>query len=170
MTSRLVTRLLLGRPRAGPSLQQRPGSSCPGGEDSWEAMGEPSAPAAAGQASLPPTEEKEEELDDWEAGLMADGTSLEESSALSSWSEEDVRNALRLAMMSKDAPAMKAAVEAAKHLGMLREAPVPHPMRGAFLSLKALVVVTGRSRPEKTRALGSEARCIAFPTLSPARA
>ena len=61
------------------------------GEDSWEAMGEPSAPAAAGQASLPPTEEKEEELDDWEAGLMADGTSLEESSALSSWSEEDVK-------------------------------------------------------------------------------
>ena len=39
MTSRLVTRLLLGRQRAWSSLQQRPGSSssCPGGEDSWEA-------------------------------------------------------------------------------------------------------------------------------------
>ena len=86
----------------------------------WEALAEPENPA-------PAHEEEEEEPEDWEAGLMADGTSLAESSALSSWSEEDVRNALRLAMMTKDAPAMEAAVQAATHLGMLHEVSSSHP-------------------------------------------
>jgi len=40
-------------------------------------------------------EAEAEEDGDWETGLMSDGTSLKETNELDSWTEDDVRNALR---------------------------------------------------------------------------